>query len=308
MQHPAALMLLRILLLICIVTVHRCTTLTFQSMFRSEPLPEAVLQQLSATREATRTLHDFESTGDTQVEMQNRHAWAVDICIVSLGASNSEVVHTRGTAISRLIQASPEEWDSHSKPRYHSNRSEAADNLVLFFSISGCSIFRILHNMRNQRAAPQAGPVRAWGGPGACRGPVRPAGAHWCHGGAWGRAGRQSGSCDPRAPQPQPARTGNPAICTAARLTHKRQRKPGVPLPLPHTPTGSRSPASPTRGGQSGNYRDCPSAVYRGLERRTSPIRHTIAALPDSRHMDTKQFMYVYTICICMHTSACLLL
>ena len=64
--------------------------------------------------------------------------------------SNSEVVHTRGTAISRLIQASPEEWDSHIKPRYHSNRSEAADNLVLFFSISGCYIFRILHNMRNR--------------------------------------------------------------------------------------------------------------------------------------------------------------
>ena len=56
-------------------------------MFRSEPLPAAVLQQLSATREATRTLHDFESAGETQVEMQNRHGWAVDICIVSLGAA-----------------------------------------------------------------------------------------------------------------------------------------------------------------------------------------------------------------------------
>jgi len=56
-------------------------------MFRSEPLPAAVLQQLSATREATRTLHNFESAGETQGEMQNRHGWAVDICIVSLGAA-----------------------------------------------------------------------------------------------------------------------------------------------------------------------------------------------------------------------------
>ena len=149
------------------------------------------------------------------------------------------------------------------------------------------------------------------GGPGACGGHARPFGARRRHRASWGRAGRQSGSCDPRAPQPQPARTGTPAICISARLTHKRQRKPGVPLPLPRTPAGSRFPASPARGGQSGNYRDCPSAVYRGLERRTSrgsPIRRMIAALPDSRHMDTKQFMYVYTICICMHTSACLLL
>ena len=53
-------------------------------MFRSEPLLAAVLQQLSATREATRTLHDFESAGDTQGEMQSRHASAVDDCIVSL--------------------------------------------------------------------------------------------------------------------------------------------------------------------------------------------------------------------------------
>ena len=56
-------------------------------MFRSEPLPAAVLQQLSATREATRTLHNFESAGDTEEEMQARHAWAVDECIVSLGAA-----------------------------------------------------------------------------------------------------------------------------------------------------------------------------------------------------------------------------
>ena len=60
---------------------------TLQGMFRSKPLPAAVLQQPSATREATRTLHNFESAGDTQVEMQNRHAWAVDICTVSLATA-----------------------------------------------------------------------------------------------------------------------------------------------------------------------------------------------------------------------------
>ena len=77
-----------LLLLICIVTVHRSPLCTLQGrMFRSEPLPAAVLQQLSATREATRTLHDFESAGDTQEEMQARHAWAMDTCIVSLGAA-----------------------------------------------------------------------------------------------------------------------------------------------------------------------------------------------------------------------------
>ena len=56
-------------------------------MFQSELLLEAVLQQLFATCEATRTLHNFKSTRETQGEMQNCHSWAVDICIISLGAA-----------------------------------------------------------------------------------------------------------------------------------------------------------------------------------------------------------------------------
>ena len=52
-------------------------------MLRSKPLPAAVLQQLSATREATRTLHNFESAGDLEDEVQAIHASTVDDCIVS---------------------------------------------------------------------------------------------------------------------------------------------------------------------------------------------------------------------------------
>ena len=73
-----------ILLLICIVTVHRCITTHLKAMFLSEPLPAATLQQLSATREAMKTLRDFEAEGNTQSEMQAIYATTVDACIVSL--------------------------------------------------------------------------------------------------------------------------------------------------------------------------------------------------------------------------------
>ena len=43
-----------------------------------------MLQQISATREATRTLRNFEAEGDFEGEMQAIHASVVDDCIVSL--------------------------------------------------------------------------------------------------------------------------------------------------------------------------------------------------------------------------------
>ena len=76
---------------------------------------------------------------DTQaaVKSRRRRVASTPAMVHAQRISNSEVAHTRGTAISRLIQASPGKWDSHSKPRYHSNRGEAADNMVLFVCRSG---------------------------------------------------------------------------------------------------------------------------------------------------------------------------
>ena len=96
--------------------------------------------------------------------------------------------------------------------------------MVLCVSIFGCYIFRNSRNMQNRifcdisrRLLKPAQSVLR-GGPGACGGHARHFGARWCRGASWGRAGRQSGSCDPRAPQPQPAGTHTPAICIAARI------------------------------------------------------------------------------------------
>ena len=147
------------------------------------------------------------------------------------------------------------------------------------------------------------------GGPGVCGGHVRPLGARWYHGAAWGRARRQSGSCDPRAPQPQPAHT-HTLLPYALPLAHPQAhaRRATSPAARPSWKPRAHCPDPRTPGWKSPRL---PRAVYRGLERHTSrasPIRRMIAALPDSRHMDTKRFMHVYTICICMHTSTCLLL
>ena len=55
-------------------------------MFHLELLPAAVLQQLFATQEATRPLHDFafEAEADLEGEVQAIHTDAMDACIVSL--------------------------------------------------------------------------------------------------------------------------------------------------------------------------------------------------------------------------------
>ena len=104
-------------------------------MFRSEPLPAAVLQQLSATREATRTLHNFESAGGTQVEMQNRHAWAVDDCIASLATAIkalrehalSDLKDLVGPVLGMIDDASEEEAPPCKRRRTRSDEESGED-------------------------------------------------------------------------------------------------------------------------------------------------------------------------------------
>ena len=120
--------------------------------------------------------------------------------------------------------------------------------MVLCVSIFGCYIFRNPCNMQNRIFCDISGrllkPAQSVlrGGPGACWGHVRPSGARRGHGAARGCSGRQSGSCNPRAPQPQPARTHTPAICIATRIPTSASLACHFPCRVPQSEAESLLP------------------------------------------------------------------
>ena len=144
---------------------------TLRGMFRSEPLPAAVLQQLSATREATRTLHDFESAGETQVEMQTRHAWAVGICIVSLGATIqalrehalSGLEELVGHALGMVDDTSEDEALPYKRRRTRSDEDSREDQ-ILSDDEPDDDITDAMLARDTERGAPESGDDEPWDG------------------------------------------------------------------------------------------------------------------------------------------------
>ena len=139
--------------------------------------------------------------------------------------------------------------------------------------------------LRYQRPAPQVGPGRASGAPGACRG-----------------ARCKSGSCGPLAPGPklEPPRARAPAMATRIATSVKpagrftcRAPQSEAEQPPPRTAEDMAVPGATACVPFTAASNAAPATAV-----GPSPIRCMLAALPDSRHMDTKRVMCSYTICI----------